>query len=251
MKIGVVIPVKNCLDYTRGMYETLVSKHELVKIIVDDFPNDGTKVWLHEHPEIISIINPSQSKGVASNWNIGIKRAFEEGCKYVLVANNDVIFNKKTIDNLVTRMEIGDVVMATGANINTIPPEQMFEAEIQSDTESEHPDFACFMISQKTIDEVGWFDESFERAYFEDNDYHARLILSGNRAVKTNKAQYYHFASKTSNQSLDIVNMVQRFFGQNQAYFVQKWGTNAVSEPSQMREMYFKTPFNRGGSIKE
>lgn len=245
MRIAIVIPVRNCLGYTQRAIETAVTKHELIKIIVDDNSDQSMKDWLASRSDIISIINPAGSTGLAFNWNLGIGRAFEEGAKYVLVANNDVLFNKKTIDNLVERMERGDVVMATGANLSNIsPPESIIDMAMDLESEEEHPDFSCFMISKETIEKIGWFDENFIGAYFEDGDMHARIALANERAIKINQAGYFHYASMTVKENINIQAQVSQNFHHNQTYFIRKWGHFNVGDVEDMRRVYYKTPFN-------
>lgn len=50
------------------------------------------------------LIENSTNEGIAKGNNIGIKAALEDGCKYVLLSNNDVVLEKNTIQVLYERM---------------------------------------------------------------------------------------------------------------------------------------------------
>jgi GT2 family glycosyltransferase len=95
-------------------------------------------------------------------------------------------------------------------------------------------DFACFMITKRCWKEVGRFDEKFFPAYFEDNDYHRRILMAGMQARIVPQAPYYHYGSKTqhSGQGAD-----HSQFQINQGYYKRKWGGLPGAE-------VYATPFN-------
>ena len=67
--------------------------------------------------------------------------------------------------------------------------------------ESDHPNFAAFLLSRECWERVGPFDEKFYPAYFEDNDYHYRIQLEGWRAITHPPAMFYHYGSRTQNEA--------------------------------------------------
>jgi GT2 family glycosyltransferase len=139
--------------------------------------------------------------------------------------------------------------MATGVNEQEglEKPQDMLEKYVEYDeneTDRQHPDFSCFMINKRTIDRIGWFDENFVIAYFEDSDFHARIALAGEKAISTTSAIYYHFCSKTVAENDYLKPIVKETFIGNKAYFIEKWGTENVGDVPKMLEVYYKTPFN-------
>jgi GT2 family glycosyltransferase len=256
MKIGIIIPVHNNLDLTKEAVDSIKTVHPFQIYIIDDHSNQDMKDWLNSRPDIIKIIDPEGSTGLSYNWNSGIRLALADGCTHILVANNDVLFNPATIDRLVERIDVGDVVMVTGTNINNgQDPKEILNADPDQYGvgESPHPDFSCFMIKPDTLEKIGWFDENFLTAYFEDNDYHARIVLSGNTAIKLHNAPYFHYGAKTiNNATAEKQKTIQEHFSNNAIYFIQKWGVYAVSDPEKFAEQYFPTPFNDSNkTIKE
>lgn len=245
-KLGIVIAVRNCLQYTQEAIASIKTKWPYQVYVIDDHSDQDMKDWLETRSDIIAFYDPPESTGLAYNWNLGIRTALDDGCTHIFVPNNDVLFNPKTIDNLVTRINKGDVVMVTGINsAGACPsPLDIFNLEIGEDSETEHPDFSCFMITKKLLNKVGYFDENFRGAYCEDSDMHARIVLSGNKAITYNRAPYYHYASMTLKQNPNLSDQIRGQHGQNMNYFVQKWGHSLVGDPPEMQKVYFKTPFN-------
>lgn len=211
---------------------------------------DGGKLTHKKYPNIVPFINP-QNSGLSACWNLGIRTAFESGCDYVLVMNNDVVLSPSTIDNLAKRMEKGDAVMVTAVNVqHTVSPEEILGKEVPyaEENDNEHPDFSCFMISRRLIEKVGWFDENYYVAYFEDNDMHGRIAMMGEKAVTIACAPYHHYGSQTSKQNPHLRAIIEEAFIRNRAYFGRKFGVEPpLSDVPAMREKYFKTPYDQPG----
>ena len=254
MKIGIIIPAINCLEYSKKTIESIQTKHDYEIIFMDNGSTDGTKQWLQSRHDIISYFNPVV-KGLAGLWNMAIKRAIDDGCSLFLVLNNDIVLSKNAIDNMVEKMETEKYVMVTGVNDQTILPEEMINLKKEYDPnepDNEHPDFSCFMINKKTIEKIGWFDDNYCVAYFEDNDYAARIGLSGEKAVSTISATYYHYGSKTVQENKDMHEIIKNAFEKNKEYFKSKWGSEPVGDVPKMLKTYYKNPFNdKNLSIKD
>jgi len=247
-KIGVITVAVNCLEYSKQTIDSIKTKYPHEIIFIDNGSTDGTKEWLDTRPDIISYKDPEVSS-LAGCWNLGIKRAIKDGCSLFLVLNNDLILSPTTIDNLVKKILTGKYVMATGVNqhegINE--PKEMMEKYVdyvEDEPDNEHPDFSCFMIDKNTIEKIGWFDENYFIAYFEDNDFHARIALAGGKAVSVNSAIYFHYASKTVEENDYLKLIVAEAFRGNKKYFEEKWGYEPLGDVPNMLEKYYKYPFN-------
>jgi GT2 family glycosyltransferase len=132
----------------------------------------------------------------------------------IMSSNNDI--GLLTSSNCRDLMSVEDFVKAEFPN---------YENDI-----IDAPDFSCFMITPETYSHIGEFDEGFTPAYFEDNDYCYRTILSGMKCVRSQNAMFYHYGSLTQNQQVPVVSSAS--FNQNKNYFINKWG----GEPG--REVY-------------
>jgi len=246
-KIGIIIPALNCLEYSKKTIDSIKTKSPYELIFIDNGSTDNTKKWLKTQ-NFNKIIDPKVS-GLAAVWNLGIVKARDLGCSLFLILNNDIILSPSTIDNLVKKMSTDKYIMVTGVNQHEgcDKPEDMLGKNIEykeNETENEHPDFSCFMINNNTIDKIGWFDENFAIAYFEDNDYHGRIALSGEKAISTISAIYYHFESKTVKNNPHLKKIITEAFKMNKEYFKEKWGSCPLGDVPKMRSGYWKNPFN-------
>jgi GT2 family glycosyltransferase len=245
-KLYIVTPVVNCLYYTRNMVSSIRTSYPFKLIIVDNDSRDGTDRYCQDQQ--IECIRNVPRRGVSASWNQGIRRALADPeCGYIFVPNNDVIFHEKTIDNLIRFLDKTDYLMATGNNCNghialeqlkDLNPPDFDEHDLQPITNwrEEGPDFSCFMITPKTIEKVGFFDENFE-AFCEDNDFHYRIWLAGGHARRISTAPYFHYGSMTLAENPGLGVSTAR----SMPYFLKKWGTT----PEQcMDGRGFKTPFS-------
>lgn len=222
-KIGLVVPV---LKNFQGAIECLSTVRSYFPIITFVIPNH----WL--------------GLSVAESWNEGFKRAVKAKCTHVLIINDDILFSKDTVDNLVFSMfspsDEKEVVMVTGRNVRGhMSPEELMEYSAPGGARegaSESPDFSCFMVKKDFQDKIGTFDENFRPAYFEDNDTHRRINLLGYMALNVN-APFYHFGSVTQNWN-NTPSCVPEQFELNRQYYSVKWGGVPGAEQ-------FDTPYGR------
>lgn len=181
--------------------------------------------------------------GVSKGWNNGIRHCLEKGCDFVFVANDDILLSPNALNILADRLEVeDDAILVTGRNAYGRATEEDFH-ELVSDDEGENPDYSCFMVGERYWDIVGEFDENFSPAYFEDNDSHRRIIVSGHKALNLGKVPVYHEGSISRRKPIIGVN--NRSFERNQEYYVKKWGGDRGEET-------FDHPFNdESMSIKD
>lgn len=239
MKVGIIFPVINHLDLTRAAVASVQSKHETFIVIVDNGSTDGTPAWAVQTDRIGSCINNQMNAGLTVAWNQGVKKCRDNGCEYILIANNDIVLHPQVIDNLVADLEAHpDWWLLSAVNDRGWADEHGGPEAIKNKPIPEqgsvrpHPDFSCFMVRATLFDELakkqseakepnpGWFDEEFSRigkAFYEDNDFHYRLHKAGMFAGCTDRAPYYHYASVTAT-SIGVGG------GANSVYFSNKHG---------------------------
>lgn len=244
MKLGIIFAVRNCLEFTKAAIASVETKHDHQIFAVDHFSDKETADWLDSQENLITL-HPKDTKGLADNWNRGILAAIADGCDYFAILNNDIVLHRTTLDTLVDRLEGYGAVMVTGVNVaGSTTPETIKDSPIPEATTCEHPDFSCFLIGTDFLEKIGWFDQNYIGAYMEDCDTHARIALAGEKALCCGDAPYYHHASGTAKCNPDLAREIGRNHELNKAYFRRKWGRNHVNHVDEMRELYFKTPFN-------
>jgi GT2 family glycosyltransferase len=226
-KVAVVVPT---LTNKAGGYEALQS----IRCAFD--------IWWQP----IIVDNWRENRVLSNAWNKGIEEGFLLGADYALVINDDVLFSPWTLTGLVRAFQSNltppNVGMVTAVNLRgqMENPTDIFNIEIPSYETHEfglNPDFSCFMLDKKTYEKVGTFDENFNPAYFEDNDYHYRMQLLDIQAISTQWAPFYHYGSQTQNNDPNHPVVPSDAFIRNRWYYQNKWG----GEPGQE---VFKRPYN-------
>lgn len=250
MRIAITAPVfltnqehHKYLDLTT---ESFFSKnHDIVFIPVENFVQPALFPLMYKfksQPESTHIVKPEGEQSVAKAWNLGIEEAGKLGCDYVVVINTDIVFKSNAIDRLVDFAENHqEAVMWTASEYADLA---FIEEAPEDENFSEHPHFSCFMVKPSILDIVGRFDENFKPAYCEDGDYHARIALNNLKAYIYGGARFYHFGSRTIKSDQELWNKNGQSFPKNQTYFLEKWGHPIVGDVEQMRQVYYKHPYN-------
>lgn len=249
MKIGITAPVyvknnehQHFLNLTTKSIVSL--DHDLVWIPVENYIEPSfypLAYHFNYQPESIEIVK-SDIPSVAHGWNLGIETGIRLGCEYILVINHDIVFKSNAIDRLVAfAAQHDEAVMWTMSEYADMGG---LEEAPEDENSSEHPHFSCFMVKKNFFSHVGKFDENFFPAYCEDGDMHARLALANLKAVNYGGARFYHFGSRTIKSDNQLWENNTKTFPKNQQYFLDKWGHPIVGDVDQMRQVYYKHPYN-------
>jgi len=254
MKLHIVIPVLNCIDLTKQAVESFVSKVDYSIHIIDQASTDGTKQWAEANQNNNFWYHGYYPRvSVSEAWNRGMQESIRDPeCQYILVTNNDVIYHKTTINNLIDSMDRLNLAMVTAENI---APKMSVAAmnvqnewgDIEFDNQpitswmQEGPDFSCFMLKRDFPETYGWFDENYYPAYVEDQDAHIRIRKTGGHAKRMTKAPYYHIASQTIAKNQQITAETHAGHNSNKGYYQKKWG---ASHGEMLKGKGFNTPFN-------
>lgn len=78
------------------------------------------------------------------------------------------------------------------------------------------------LYKKGVFDKVGYTDVAFYPAYFVDNDYARRIVISGLRCCTLANARFFHFWSRTIHQGSG--GSTDKNFKNNEKYYRQKWG---------------------------
>jgi hypothetical protein len=105
--------------------------------------------------------------------------------------------------------------------------------------------YNVFLMTQMALDNVGFLDENFYPAYYEDCDHWRRAVLSGIKLVGVTGFKHIHgeigdphggSGTVRSDPELSRKNGITT--RNNYEYYVKKWGGAPASET-------FKTPYNK------
>lgn len=162
------------------------------------------------------------ARSVAASWNQGILRAGIEGCDRFLVMANDCYWQPGAILKLI---EYGD---SPESRNTLIWSGYCYKGGREITEPTDGCDFTGFMIRKEAFDIVGWFDEHYRPAYFEDNDYSTRVVLSGHDCRVIPQARFDTPGSLTVRSDAEAAHHVKYWFEKNRARFKAKWGTDRV-----------------------
>ena len=245
--IGVVMPVwmqnDAMLQQTIECVRRIESKHPVRLYIVTTrlhgMSPEELQTKLSGQVPVKVIHTEAVSLSVAAAWNLGFRNAIDAGCGMLMILANDVLLEPDTIDRL---MEFGkaDPTVDLWSGIDTRD-----KPGIDVDAVTNGADFSCVMLRQSALEKHGWFDERFRPAYFEDNDYYARVILGGGKIRQVHAAKFFHKGSMTIRLDADAKHHCDYWFEINRRRYHAKWGLTATANtPEEVAAKCFKHPWN-------
>ena len=191
----------------RKMFESIDCSVDRL-IVIDNSPTGDAPC-----PEGSIHVATRHNLGVAASWNLIIKAT--PMAPWWCIVNSDIEFEK------------GDLSRLAG---NILPGPGIFQLD----------GFAAFAITRKAVELIGLFDENFVPAYYEDNDFYRRAILTGVPVIEV-PSRLRHAGSMVIRGSEHYASENRRTFPRNGDYYRCKWGGLPGSET-------YATPFDRGGS---
>lgn len=204
-KVGLVIPILNNFDQAIELIYSAKTQENELKVYIQ--PQHRYQVPL------------------SAAWNKGMKEALRDGCDYIIISNDDVLFAPWTIDAWVSRaQEVPEKIVLTAPLDVTetyFDPFEICFGQPEDEYEfAEHELFSCFMVKADFYEKCGWFDENFDPCWWEDNDMHYRIKLLGFDIQKF-KVPYIHLGSQTTKKMNLPINSLK-----SQEYYKKKWGSN-------------------------
>ncbi len=139
---------------------------------------------------------PGRNLGVAASWNWMLDRSLQAGESALAIANDDVILGGSTFEGLLRELSGHPFVTADG--------------------------WACFAQRADCTRLVGWYDENFWPAYYEDNDYDLRLRRAG-IVPRIAAADPIRHEGWTTTRILGDADWLREGRERNRRYFMAKW----------------------------
>lgn len=205
----------------KSLMRGLVNSEHQIKIRIVDNGSNVDEVSKLQHvthgiPSVELILNPTNS-GFSGGQNINIQYAMDHDYDYIWLLNNDTLVYQDTLSELIKYMETdtecgacSPVILRLGhpshvdfcgaihewSNIDTIRPNDISEAEefLAKNKKYIWAVGTALMIRITTIRQIGLLDSRYF-AYYEDDDFGARLISKGwlTRIVLTSKLEHACF----------------------------------------------------------
>jgi GT2 family glycosyltransferase len=155
-----------------------------------------------------TVLNMPANLGVAGSWNLGIKSF--PFAPYWVVASNDIKYASGQLQKLADKSS-ADVLIKTSQA------------------------WSSFSIGSNIVKTVGLFDENYHPAYYEDNDYEARMDRLGLRgsSVSADINVIAYGAATTIKDSQELFNRNIATNESNYQYWQEKFNSPGVKDAGQ------------------
>jgi GT2 family glycosyltransferase len=214
--------------------------------IIDNSPSENTDQLLNKllakYPvTAYTHIKNAGNYGVAKGNNQGIELSLQQGAEYVILLNNDIVFDQPDLLDQMVRCaeEKGehmivpkifyygtDKIWTAGGKFIYYKGTSKGIGDKQPDSEKysveKHFDYAptCFMlISRKVFETIGLMDEQYF-VYYDDDDFVYRAIKKGFEIYLLPRLKIFHKESFSTGgyESLFSIHYLNR----NRVYFINK-----------------------------
>lgn len=188
-------------------------------IVVDNGSTDGSTVLVKNIYPKVKLIPLSENKGFATGNNIGIRNTVAE---YIALLNNDMEAHPKWLERISLALQKSQNIGFCASKIlnyndrNTIDSAgDIFYAfgiarkrgHIQKDNEEFSKNREIFgacagavLYRKQMLNDIGFFDEQFSPAHYEDVDLSFRAQLKGYKCIYIADAIVYHHGHSTLSQ---------------------------------------------------
>jgi GT2 family glycosyltransferase len=227
-RIGVVIISYNA-DPEPLFSSMLPSKHDVRFYVFLHGQDAGLKAKL----EVITASINSQyfpygiNRGVSRSWNEGLYASFDDGNAATLLVNDDLFFYEGGFD------EFADFVLSECRRVPHFGTVSVFGLDtgtagpVGAGKFYQRPHWqgaACMAVGEGAIEAIGYFDQNFWPAYFEDADYFRRLDLSGIPTLWDERILLEHNRSQTVRADFLLKRLHDERTRRNEQYYIRKWG---------------------------
>lgn len=236
-KVCIITLCWNHLDEaTKPFIESLYKFTDTKKfdlIIIDNGSTDGTKKYLKEISKKynnIEVASLPKNLGYAGGNNVGLKIFLERNKKniydFVGLLNNDILFTPDWLEDTLKGFsfdeQVGIVSPRSNEHCRLTPKNYLngykkflkrFKGNLKYNIT---PFFSCVLIKREVVEKVGLLDETFNPAFWEDNDYSFRALYAGYNCAYVNGAFIFHNHSTTSKSTKSEISE------RNKQYFFKK-----------------------------
>lgn len=234
MACDVVIAVWNQYEVTRECIDSIAGNtvYPFRLILVDNGSVEPTKSYLEElkNRKDVNVLLIRNEK------NLGFVKAANQGmaasdAPLVCLANNDTVFTKGWLEEMVGIMESSHNIGIVNPSSNTLGQHpgrgesidnyasdlKRFKGKTQ---EMYSARGFCMLIKKEVIGKIGYLDEAYGIGYFEETDYSTRAQHAGFRVVRAKGAYVYHKEETTFRVMPDK----DKLFKASEYIYNRKWG---------------------------
>lgn len=256
--LGIVIinynKYEKTIDCVNSIFETVKTEYKIY--LLDNASQNDSFEQLSKHynsNDKIVLIKSSKNLGYARGNNLGIEYAKRDGCDYILISNNDLIYQENAIDTLYSRITASEyfIVEPFLKNIDgstqtaVMKSRPSFKEYMQFSTylhnfvskkekrkyysslqpkefgEVYWASGACFIADLKQFEEIGFFDP-YTFLYFEEYIISEKAKAKGLKIGFEPNAKVVHYHGASTGGNANLVTRVANF--KSEAYmFTNYW----------------------------
>jgi GT2 family glycosyltransferase len=216
MKISVIIPVWNGREYLPACLDALLAQGdaELEIIAVDNASADGSATLVRERYPQVRLIENERNLGFAGGCNAGLRAAQDE---YLILVNQDVIVHQGWLQAMLkalappsvgivgckllypdgTIQHAGGIMRYPSAQPNHYGYREPDCGQWDTLREVDYVTGAAMGLRRTVLDKVGFFDEGFFPAFYEEADLCLRARAAGYQVIYTPDAVATHAETTT------------------------------------------------------
>ena len=256
MKIGLVTITFNSAVVLPEFLKSVAKQtyQNFCLYVIDNASYDNTiQVYESRKRENYQLIKNTNNLGVAAGNNQGIKKALSENCDFVLLINNDTVFEERLLQKFI------DAHHQYGSSV--ISPKMLYHkpnnviwyaggffdrkkawvnyhrgqnevdnGQFQDNDVIEYAPTCCALIHRAVFDDIGLMDEKYF-VYFDDVDFFYRFVKNGEHEARyINDVEFYHkigslTKSRTNEERFKYNDFFVRQMTCNQIYYLRKQKT--------------------------
>ena len=218
-KIGIVTVLYNSEPVLEEFFASLAVQDydNWTAYVIDNASRDAGVTMTRAQGARYRVIENSTNVGFAAGSNQGIRVALEDGCEYILLLNNDVVFGPDLLRKLVEGLTQYDCQITTPKMYYHNPPDLIWAAGGAFRSWRVHPTVhyglyekdrgqysqpaqvtfspaCCLLIRGEVFARVGMMDEHYF-VYYDDSDWMLRAMHAGLRTWYLPDAKLWHKVS--------------------------------------------------------
>ena len=202
---------------------------DLISVIIPYAPVDEEeKIYLlncvssikktNEEIEVI-VSTDREFTGYAKTVNRGLKKA--KG-NFLAICNNDLYVPAGWAERMKENCKDLRLVCAHEVDYALL--------DMMADVEEDIKWFfgGMWMMNRATFEEIGYLDEQFSPAFFEDSDYQERVLQAGGKLIHDKRIKVWHKQSSSTKKVFG--DKYNEIFDTNRQRFIDKWNFDAIEK---------------------